>query len=857
MQRTAVLAVGILTLATVATAQRLPDLVVPRHYELTFAPDLVGDTFTGRERIDVDLQRSTSAIVLNALELELRDVRIEQRNASQPAVVAIDKEKEQATLTVDRPLAAGPASIFIEFEGRLTDNLQGLYLSRTASRKYVVSQFESTDARRAFPSFDEPGLKATFAVTAIVDEGDTAISNGAIASDTPGPGAGKHTLRFSRTAKMSTYLVALAVGDFRCLQGSADRIPIRVCTLPDKVELGRFALSAAEYILAYFNRYFETDYPFGKLDILAVPDFAAGAMENTAAIFGRERLLLADEAATAPTRLQAIASVVSHEIVHHWFGDLVTPRWWDDIWLNEGFATWMEMKPVHEWRPEWRMPGEDVRISRTAVETDALQAARPIKTAVDAAADSQQLFDPLSYQKAAAVLEMTEQYIGFETFRRGVNAYVKKYSNANSTAAEFWSVMTDVTGRPVDRIIKSFVERPGIPVLDVTARCEKDRTIVDLRQQRFLFDPFATGDNSLWSLPICLKADGQSTCTLLERKEQTVTVKGCPTTVFANPSAHGYYISAYDPALLERIASSASAALNAAERAVLVDDTWALVRRGRYQIGDLLNIVAEARERLATGEWDVPLFRLQYIADNLVDETTAMRFAQRIRQVVRPAFDRLGWDAGAKEPMERRAARAAIVSVLGRAGRDPDVLTEARRRADRYLSGNLDTDPMMLDAIVSVAASAGDRALHDRLLAKAASQDPAESRRALQALSQFADPGLVRRTLEFAVSPAARIQDVPTLLGGALRNPASRELAWQFVKDRWSDVNSKTEGPFGSIVVATSSFCDARLRDDVSRFFAEHPLAGSDRPLREALESVDGCIRLKEQQGGNLSRWLQ
>ena len=289
MQRTAVLvAVGILTLATVGTAQRLPDLVVPRHYELTFAPDFVGDAFTGSERIDVDLQRSTSAIVLNVLELELRNVRIVQRDLSQPAVVVIDREKEQATLTVDGPLAAGPASIHIEFEGRLTDNLEGLYLSRSPSRKYLVSQFESTDARRAFPSFDEPSLKATFAITAIIDEGDTAISNGAIVSDTAGPGAGKHTVRFSTTARMSTYLVALAVGDFRCLQGGADRIPIRVCAVPDKVQLGRFALSAAEYMLGYFNRYFETDYPFGKLDILAVPDFAAGAMENTAAIFGRE-----------------------------------------------------------------------------------------------------------------------------------------------------------------------------------------------------------------------------------------------------------------------------------------------------------------------------------------------------------------------------------------------------------------------------------------------------------------------------------------------------------------------------------------------------------------------------------------
>jgi aminopeptidase N len=382
---------------------------------------------------------------------------------------------------------------------------------------------------------------------------------------------------------------------------------------------------------------------------------------------------------------------------------------------------------------------------------------------------------------------------------------------------------------------------------------------VDLRQQRFLFDPSASVEGSIWTLPVCLKGDWQSTCTLLERKEQTLTVNGCPNTFFANPSARGYYITAYDPALLKRIASSASVALNAAERAVLVDDAWSLVRRGRYQIGDFLDIVDQAREGLASGEWDVPSFRLQYIADNLVVETTAERFAQRIRQLVRPAFDKLGWDAGAKDSMERRAARTAIISILGRAGRDPEVLDEARRRVDRYLSGKLDTDPMMLDTIVGVAASAGDRALHDRLLATGTSQEssPVEARRALSALSQFRDPDLVRRTLEFALSPAARTQDVPMLLGGALRNPASRELAWQFVKDRWSDVNPRTEGPFGSIVIATANFCDARLREDVARFFAEHPLAGSDRPLREALETMDGCIGIREQQWPHLATWLQ
>ena len=377
MSRLPALVVIVLALAsTPGFAQsRLPGDVVPDHYDLTFTVDLANERFTGLETIRVRVNTPTSRVVLHALDLELEDVTIASSSArasAQPAQVALNDQTQTVTLTVARPLPRGSAQIRIRYRGRLNDRLRGFYSSKAGQRTYAATQFEATDARRAFPSFDEPALKATFALTLIVDRGDTAISNGRLLSDTPGPGPAQHTLKFSTSPKMSSYLVAIAVGDFRCLAGSQDAIPIRICATPDKVELGHIALAATRQILKFYNGYYAIKYPFGKLDIVALPDFAAGAMENTAAIFFRETALLAADGASTATR-KNIADTIAHEIAHQWFGDLVTMQWWDDLWLNEGFATWMSSHPLAAWKPEWNIPVDDAAAAQRALNLDALR----------------------------------------------------------------------------------------------------------------------------------------------------------------------------------------------------------------------------------------------------------------------------------------------------------------------------------------------------------------------------------------------------------------------------------------------------------------------------------------------------
>jgi aminopeptidase N len=440
-----VLALLAAAIAVPAAAQRLPGGVTPEHYTLWFAPDLDKATFRGRAEIRVRLDVPASAVTLHAAEITFGEVTLEAGGRTQPAAVRLDEKTETATLTVPQRMAAGPATIRITYTGILNDKLRGFYLSKANGRNYAVSQMEATDARRAFPSFDEPAKKATFEISLMVDAADTAISNGRPLTDTPGPEPGKHTVTFATTPKMSTYLVALLVGDFVCREGIAATTPIRVCATPDKHQLTGFALEAAEHQVQFFNDYFGIPYPFGKLDIVGIPDFAAGAMENAGAITFRERLLLADEATASVDTLKAVAGVVAHEIAHQWFGNLVTMKWWDDIWLNEGFATWAANKPLSAWKPEWKMDINAAQETQTALALDALRSTRAIRTKVETPAEINEVFDPIAYEKTSGVLNMIEAYVGPEAFRKGVSAYLTRYSSGNAAGEDFWTEMTRVT----------------------------------------------------------------------------------------------------------------------------------------------------------------------------------------------------------------------------------------------------------------------------------------------------------------------------------------------------------------------------------------------------------------------------
>lgn len=856
--RTLLLAAALCLAALPATAQRLPAGVTPTHYTLWFAPDLEKETFRGRETITVTLAAPATSITLHAAEISFGEVTVTDEGGAQQARVTLDDTAETATFTVPRAVRKGPATIHVAFTGVLNDKLRGFYLSRANGRKYAVSQMEATDARRAFPSFDEPAFKATFEISLMIDAADTAISNGRQLSDTPGPEPGKHTLAFATTPKMSTYLVALLVGDFVCRGGGIPGTPIRVCATPDKLGLTAFALSAAEQQVAFFNEYFGIPYPYGKLDIVGIPDFAAGAMENAGAITFRERLLLADEATASVGVRRAVASVVAHEIAHQWFGNLVTMKWWDDIWLNEGFATWAANKPLAAWKPEWRLDVNAANETQGALALDSLRSTRAIHTNVSTPAEINEVFDPIAYQKTAGVLGMVEAYVGPEAFRRGVSSYLKKYSTGNAAGEDFWLEMTRVTEKPVNRIMKSFVDQPGAPVLSVRTKCVGDATEVTVRQQRFVGAPDApAAAPQTWTLPVCVTTGaGQPTCAIVTEAEQTLRAPGCGAAM-VNADARGYYFTEYEPAALTALATR-TPPLSTAERISLLGDEWRLMRAGRHDIGAYLDLAAAFAGDQTPAVTTNLAGSVGYVMTFVADAGQRPAFGAWVRATFRPALDAIGLTAGIGDSDDTNSRRGTLLQLLGS---DPDVQMRARELAEGYLADPSSLAPTLVGPVLQVAAAGGDAALYDKFLARVATPGttPEEYYRFFNTLAAFRDPALVSRTLMYAVSPDVRSQDTPLLLGQLLGSPASQDTAWTFVKDQWPVITGKL-GTFQGVpgvMGAMGAFCATDRAAEVTAFFKANPVPAAARILQQSIERITSCAAVDTRQSPAFTRWLE
>jgi aminopeptidase N len=852
--------------AAPASAQRLPTTVRPDHYDLRFIVDIPRARFDGTETIKVQVAEATNTIVLNAVDIRFRDVTVGSGAEAQPAAVTLDDTKQQATLSVARRLSPGVTEIHIQYSGVLNDQLRGFYRSKGRNRDYAVTQFESTDARRAFPCFDEPAFKATFAIALTIDRGDRAISNGSVISNVAGPLPTQHTTTFATTPKMSPYLVAIAVGDFQCAEGSADNIPIRICATPDKKDLTRIALESAQQIMHFYNTWYAIKYPFGKLDVVAVPDFAAGAMENTAAIFYRETDLLADSKSASVTARKTIASVLAHEMAHQWFGDLVTMAWWDDIWLNEGFATWMANKPLAALHPEWNIAVDEATETQTALNLDSLRSTRPIHDDAEKPGAIDELFDAIAYEKGASVLRMIESYVGEEAFRKGVNAYLQAHAYGNATSEDLAKAIAGASGKPIDRLLPTFVSQAGAPLIAVSnLACDDQRTVTHatFRQERFLVDAPRADARARWMIPVCPKVQGSSSppsCYPISDPESRIDVaRGCPSWIFANGGARGYYRTEYPPALLRAIAPDVQTQLTAPERLSLVDDEWAMVRARRHTAADYLTLASGYGREHANGVLADVTNRLGFIHDYLTTTEDRPRFEGFVGQLLRPLLGELGFAPPLNDPDDRRALRATVVDALGSIANDPDVVSQARAALDRALAGQTPLDPTLAESVVRVAAEHGDARLLDALLAAARrAASPEEEYRYLFALSAFREPALIDRALQLALTPQIRSQDAPHYLGQFFDNPAARGRAWTFVTTHWTELAPKITIAGGDVRLVSSAgaFCDAASRDAVAAFFATHPLAGAARTLEQTIERIDNCVALRETQTPVLAAWL-
>jgi aminopeptidase N len=845
--------------ADFSAAQRLADGVTPKHYTLRFAPDLAGENFTGSARIQVDVAAPGSTIVLNALELAVSDARVTQAGKTSAASVALDAGKQRATLTVAAPLSPGPAQIDLVFSGALNKQLAGFYLTTTSKRRYAATQLAATDARRMFPCFDEPALKATFDVSVVLDEGDIGISNGPQVSDVPGPAAGKHTVTFATTPRMSTYLVALLVGDFECATGSVEGIPLRVCATPGQQAMTTFALEATKGVLSFYNRYYGVRYPFEKLDQIAIPDFAFGAMENTAAIVYREAALLVDQATAPLQQKRWVAEIVAHEISHQWFGDLVTMKWWDDVWLNEGFATWMSAKAVDAWKPEWSAGAEEVQTMTYALWTDSLASTRPIHAAAETPAEIAQLFDGIAYQKTGSVLRMIESYIGAETFRQGVNAYIGRHAYANASAEDFAAALAAAARQPIDRVLMDFVRQPGLPLVSVTSACQGQSTAVSLVQHRFFLDRERLRQPSpeLWSVPVCLRAaDGKPMCRLLTAERDSVTMPGCQDAVFANANACGYYRTAYVPEAARRIARSTS--VRPDERALFLADQGALMYGGKVDLAQFLDLADAQKPRVERLPLEEIFWTLRTVRQEVARAADRPAFERWARTLVQPLVAELGLRSRPDDSDEQKKYRSAVVRFASEVGRDPDVVSQLLDVANAYMAGSKDVDPALVDPAFAAVTRSGDPAMYERFLELSKKpSNPLDRERYVHSLAAFENEALVKRTLEHAMTPEVRGQDVLDLVFTAFRNPAGRRVAWSFLKPNFDAVVAKAGTMLGSgLVGVVGSACEADLIADMDAFFATKKVPGAERALQQGLERARNCVDLKQRQQDVLHGWL-
>ena len=846
---------------------RLPQNAIPFHYAITITPDLAGESFAGEETIDVDIREPLDSITLHAVDLTLEEVTVESRGTKLTPTTNYDAASEMVTMKLPETLQPGSAVIRIVFSGHLNQQLSGLYLSRTARRKYAVTQFEARSARKAFPCFDEPAMKATYDITLVVDRNDTAISNGAIIADTP-MGEAKHALRFATTRKMSTYLVAMLIGDFQCIEGSADGVPIRVCTTPGLQQLGHFALDAAKASVTFFDRYYGINYPFGKLDLIGIPDFAAGAMENAGAITFRETDLLVDEKSASILTEKRVAEVVSHEIAHQWFGDLVTMTWWDDIWLNEGFATFMSTKPTEAWKPEWRVDLDKPAATDEALNIDSQRSTQPIRTPANAEGSGFSNAG-IIYGKTAAVLRMVEEWIGPDAFRDAIRVYLKKYSWGNAAAEDFWSTMKASSQQPIDAVLESFIDLTGAPLLHVAESCDTIGRRLTITQERALPRGQSAAAES-WTIPICAHVVGAKTnepCRVVTRAEETLLLRdvvgearnvvgetsrsdaaeSCSRPLFLSRNGTGYFLVDYAKSQRDALRDHLSE-LTPAERISYHGNEWLLVKGLRRDAGEYLALLRAMPRRpdrpLTTAVTD----NLGWLDQRLVDDHNRAAWQAYVHQVVSGQAP-VAWDAPAGESPEARITRAAVLWTLGKIDNDAEVIAGARKVADQYLKNPSSVDAVIAERALRLSAIHGDQEFYERVLNQLTkAPTPELANRYRNVLTYFRDPKIIPAVIDYIYSDRVRTQDLPVVTSVMFNDPATRPAAWAAAKSHWTEIMKKSPGTAGRLVGAAGQFCDPESRKDVAAFFADHAPRGGQRGLDRALDTIDSCIAFRTSQ---------
>ncbi len=849
---------------------RLPAVAKPllMTVDLTILPDQ--ETFDGKVTIDLELAAPTSFLWLNAHDLEIRSAVLLASGKESPARVVAGGE-DFVGFDFGRELAAGKASLAIAYRAKLDAvETEGLFRQKDGDDWYVFSQFESTFARRAFPCFDEPSYRTPWKLTLHVQEGQVAVAN-APAVVERAEANGMKAVEFATTQPISSYLVALGVGPFTVVDAGTwgrAKTPIRMIVAKGKAAQTGYASEVTGPILVALEEYFAMPHPFPKLDNLAIPQTVGfGAMENPGLITYVDRWLLSDPVHPVLERQRTYASTAAHENAHLWFGDLVTMQWWDDIWLNEGFATWMAGKIVAQWKPEWG--GEDENADRrgNAMGADSLASSQPVRRPIHNNGDIASAFDGISYQKGGALLSMFETWMGPEKFRLGVQRYLKAHAWGNATSDDFLAALAAEGAPEVAKSFATFLDQPGVPVVSVAATCEGGKGKLALSQRRYVPLGSPVSSQQLWQVPVTLRygttgagARSEIAKVMLDSPSKSTALAFCPDWVQANHGGFGYYVSEYSGPLLERLAA-ASSTLPIAEQIALIGDTGFLFSSGELSPAAALGMLprfADSSSRLVVD----PAIDLAYsIEDNLVAPAVRPNYERFIAKLLGARAGRLGFAQRPGESMDDTLLRPRVLRGMGVVAADPVTQAEARRLTTAWLADPAAIEQEMLGSVLSIAATSGDVALFDALEAAAIQeQDRRIRRQILDSMGRFREPAAVEKALALVLSGKFDIREAGTILWNLSGDRVSRPMAYDWVKRSFDSLAGAMPEQYSAGLVWTATgFCDTAHRDEIRAFFEPRlaKLSGGPNNLEKVLDIVAICISRREKQEAGVSDFLK
>jgi len=814
--------------------------ISPINYALTFEPNLKKFTFDGTESILIDCKKLTNSITMNCAELKIKSCQVKFSGKIIKSTPKTNEKKEELQIKLEKKIK-GKVTINLEFQGILNDRLLGFYRSKYkqgGKTKYLATtQFEAADARRAFPCWDEPAAKASFEISIIADNKFTAISNMPVKSKKK---VGSKTIyKFGKTPVVSTYLIYLGVGEFEYLTGKAGKIQIRVITTKGNKSKGKFSLELGKKLLVSYEKYFGIKFPLPKLDLIAIPDFAAGAMENWGAITFRETILLYDPNTSSTRTKQFIAEVISHEIAHMWFGNLVTMKWWNDLWLNESFATFMATKFVDKFYPEWDLWNQFVEDAmNVAMGLDSLKTTHPIDVKVNSPAEIREIFDAISYDKGGCVLRMLEHYVGEPNFRKGLKRYLSDFKYKNAEGVDLWNAIGKASRMPVTSMINTWLKQPGFPLVEIN----QDGNLLKLKQKRYLLEHDKKFSKGLWSIPLSLGLENEISKKLFSKKSLSVKLPKNTIGFVANYGRKGFYRVKYDEGILLDLKMLVD------EKRIPEIDRWAIQN-------DLFSFCVSGDEQVrnyldfSDAYFDETSYLVSVnVAHNLASlyfRTFDEKFSEEIYEYAVNYFRKIlfnvGWDSKKSDKHTDALLRSFAISVLGKMN-DNDVTEEALRRYKKFLKSPSSLSPDLVEPICSIAAWNGNTKTHGELTKLYKNAKTMEEKlRFLGAMCGFKDKKLLIKSLDFSQTSDVRSQNMQLPIMKVAANPYGDKVLWPWLKKNWKKINKKVghgNPLFNRIVASITLVADDSMEKEIIQFFKKNPTPGTERTQSQTLERI-------------------